>query len=200
MFAIFSVAKKEWLDALRDRRAIVSTLFYSIVGPLLIFMMLNGLAREEGIDVPVQLAIIGSDYDSRLSEEFNQRDFKVSFETGAFAPHLAEEYDAVLVISENFSSSLKTGRAGRLDLYVDPATDYGARAVEGVQRVVSRFSSAQARSRLLVHGVNPELMNPVDLQIRNIGENSAFTMVITRLLVLFFIMAPFFASLSVASI
>ena len=199
MYGILTVAQKEWLDALRDRRAIFSTLFYSILGPLLIFMMLKGLAVEEGADIPVQLAISGYINHPQLVDAFEGRGFDVTIENDVLPHGLVDQYDAVLVIPDTFGDSLKRGRTGQLELYVDPATDSGSRAVERIRAVISSFSGSEVRSRLLVHGVNPALVNPVDMQIRNTGENSAITIVITRLLVLFFIMAPFFASLNVAS-
>ena len=54
-----AVWRKESIDALRDRRSLMSALLYPILMPLMMTLMFGALARLEGSERPLEAPIAG---------------------------------------------------------------------------------------------------------------------------------------------
>ncbi len=194
-----NIARKEWKDGLRDRRSFLSAVVYSAIGPIAIFAILNGLAAEVNNETATRLAVLGTGHAPVLVNLIENRDLQV-FEIQDQEPIDAlAEYDAVLAISESFADKLGKVQQAELELFVDRTKDAGMKSIERVRRAMGAVQSRYVSTRLISRGVNPEIINAIDLKVRSVEEKSVETWAISRLLVLFFVMAPFFASLSIAA-
>tara|TARA_R110002073_G_scaffold176118_16_gene333829 strand:- start:7122 stop:8285 length:1164 start_codon:yes stop_codon:yes gene_type:complete len=196
---ITAIARKEWKDAIRDRRSLISAAIYSALGPLVIFLMLNALAVEENDETAIRLAVIGETDALVLTKLIASDDLAVFPVTPTSPEHLLSDYDAVLVIKASFSDSLRQRQPATIELFVDRATDVGARAVTRLQQALKAYQARHIEARLMARGVNPDITRPLSLQIRDMAEDQPATIAITRLLVLFLVMAPFFGSLNAAA-
>ncbi len=196
---ILSVARKELKDAFRDRRSLLSAIVYSAFGAFVIFLILNALAIEENNEMPTRLAVLGAQHAPVLVELIANDEIEVSILEHKSPAGALIDHDAVLVINDAFPIKLNRTELAELELYVDQTTDAGLQSVERLQIAISAIQSRYAQTRLIAQGINPDIIRAVDLKIRDVAEDSVATMAISRLLVLFFVMAPFFASLSIAA-
>ncbi len=151
------VFRKEVVDNLRDRRTLAAALFYPLLGPAMIFLMVYMVSsvtqdREE----PLELPVVGAEHAPNLMLFLRQNDVVIQGapEDPEEAVRSGEE-DLVLVVEEKFGELFQEGRPATVRLVVDDSRDTSARAVRRADRLLAGYGRLIGRLRLQVRGVDP---------------------------------------------
>jgi len=184
MNAWWSLAGKELLETLRDRRTLLSSLSYALAGPLVLFVVVVAIARARDDSVPYDIAWCDTDARVQALEGYLE----------AERLRIVEASPVCLDIAGDFAAQLRQNGRARIAI----AGPLGAHAalVERVERATDRFSHMLVARRLLDRGVAPLVTDAIIVDRRDTGALSRDTLWILGMLVPFLLAAPLFASMA----
>jgi len=192
------VLRKEMTDHLRDRRTLMAALAFALLGPLLIFAMLTALAGRVSEERTIDLAVAGGDLAPNLMAHLGARNIEISDAARPEGIPDIEGSDALLVIPEDIARSYARGLTVTLPLYIDETSETSVESGRRLRELIEEFSREIVLARLITRGVAPSALMPLTVERRNVAPASAGTMQIAKMAIYFFLLAPVFASLSVA--
>jgi len=176
------VLLKEVRENLRDRRAVAAALLMApLLGPAVFAGMISfvgGKQKEEVsriLDLPVQGAEHAPNLIRLLKE---QRINPVAAPQDAQAAVRAQEQELVLSISADFARSWRASSPARVDLIYDGSRQQSRVKVQRVRGVLEAYSRQTGQLRLLVRGIDGQLLSAVQVVDRDLStaENKAAVM------------------------
>lgn len=197
----FVVARKELIDSLRDRRALFSIVFSTLVGPVLVgFMMNRSVERQREAD-EVRVPVVGREYAPTLIAWLAQQD-GVTIVPGPAEPEQAvrtEAEDVVLVIPKDFAERFEEVRTAPVDLITDGSRRSAQPKVARVRRLLQAFNTETASLRLIARGVAPSVVAPLridDIEVATAQQRAAQVL---SFIPMFIILAAFTGGMSIAT-
>jgi sodium transport system permease protein len=182
---ILTVYLKEMIETVRDRRSLFAALSYSLFGPLAVVFTVNVLAaatRTTALD-PVAVC-------SGSAPEL------VAHLTAAgltFAP----EADICLHVADDYAVRLADGATANVRVLADLTAT--AATVDKLRGEIQRYSRMLAQQRALARGLAPAVIMPLTVDVQSTNAVSRQTNVIARLLIVFFLVTPFFVGVAAAA-
>jgi sodium transport system permease protein len=183
--AIKTIFCKEMLDALRDRRAVFLLILYGVLPPLL--MMISAYVTPGGhrAGTPVEVAISGAQHAPGLIAHLQSIDLQIS----ATAP-------VKLVIPPDYMQKIQGGEKVTLTLTGSRRDD--DRAMGKLEDSLNSYNRTLGAQRLILRGVSPAILQPMDVQVRNTDEGSYFAIILSQSFIYFFIIAGASAAMGIA--
>lgn len=193
------VLRKELLDGVRDRRALFSALLYPLLGPLLSGLLFGFMAdkQRDAADVPVP--IVGRDHAPELAEWLEARG--VELVEGPEDPRVAVregEVPFVLSIPEDFADSFARGSPAKLELIIDSSRNDSRPSVAHVQKMLGHYSDDIANRRLLVRGVDPDIIHPLKVAEVEVASEQELAASVFAFVPMFVLMATFIGGMQIA--
>lgn len=180
------VALKEIRENLRDRRTMLSTLVFGpLFGPVF-FAVLIGFAVELELDrqeKPIELPVIGAELAPELLGWLRGQGIDpLDPPDDPEAAVRGREVDLVLRIEPDYGTALAEGRPAPLTLIFDQSQSKARPTVARVQATLAGYGDLIARQRLLIRGLDPALIGPVDLRSEDLSTaQSRSAMVLSML-------------------
>lgn len=193
------IGKRELQSAARDRRALLSALIFPLLGPAILALMLGILTRDAGPVSPLELAIVGQDNAPSVVQAIARMGVKVT--EGPEDPEAAVlqgEYDAVLVIPEEWPTQFTDARPATLVLVVDASRPASMATVRRARSVLSAAEQDLAAARLIARGIDPTLIDVVEVEHRDLSTPATLASGLLDVVVMFLILAAFVCSMHVA--
>ena len=161
------VLRKEVLDGLRDRRSIVSVVVPLAFIPLMVFysfeQVADRLERVREITVPV----VGAEHARPLIDWLGMQP-GVEIEPGPGNPRSAVREGAaelVLVVPDDFAENFARSKTAGVEIVVDGSEEDAERAAGRLRSLIAAYSQGIASRRLIVRGVSPEVVLPVQVEM-----------------------------------
>ncbi len=158
-----TVFAKEVVDNLRDRRTLAAALFYPLLGPAMILLMIYAVGqitkRAEG---PLQLPVRGAEHAPHLIAFLEQNHVAITD-----APDYPEQavsagdVDLVLVIPDDFATSFSAGEPAFVQLIIDESRDEARTKVRRAELLLYGYGRQIGSLRLRLRGVNPSVGDAV---------------------------------------
>ena len=190
---MFEVTRKELTHVLRDRRTVVSTQLYALVGPVLLVATISAMAGDP--DRASKIGVVGQAAD--LTRALEVAGFELQ---PVSEPPLSDEalkpLDAVLVIPDDYQRKREARRSVALTLFAGKAAD-SKRAAKRVSSVIRAHGARIGAIELLRRGVAPTVTQPVRVSTVDVSESSASDL-FAKLLLMYIILAPFLAGTGAA--
>ena len=201
MTAVWTVLRKELLDALRDRRTLLTILLSSVaIGPL-VLVLLSALVAdlEERADAR-ELVVAGIEHAPTLRNYLERQTYRIrpapaDHERLLQGNRLGEP---VLVVAEGFEAALARGEAPRVELVSSSANPRAAAGVARVARLLQGFSQEQAMLRLAWRGVAPASLQAVEVDEHDLASPAARAAQWATLVPFFMLMAVLYGALHAA--
>jgi sodium transport system permease protein len=183
--AVKTIFKKEMTDALRDRRAIFLLILYGVLPPLM--MMVSAYLTPGGRQAgkPVEVAIVGTAHAPGLIAHLQSIDMQLK----ADAP-------VKLLIPDNYAAKIQAGEKVILTLTGSRRDD--DRAMGKIEESINGYNRTLGAQRLILRGVSPAILQPLDVQVRNTDEGSYFAIILSQSFIYFFIIAGASAAMGIA--
>jgi sodium transport system permease protein len=194
--AIRIVFAKELLENLRDRRVILSAFLFGVLLAPVIFGLTTSLASKrvvESQDKPLRLTVSGGEHASNLVHFLEENGAEVK--TVTMTPDEAMRAvrgggeDLVLLIDAEYGKKLQAGESAPLDLVVDTANNQTGASAERARRLLEGYSSQLAALRLLVRGISPEVVQPVDVRTLDVATPAGRSLLILGMMTYFSFMS-----------
>jgi len=165
---IRTVFLKEVVDNLRDRRTLMSALFFGpLFGPLIFgFMISMALERNiKDVDEPLELPVIGAEYAPNLVAWLETQNVVIQA-----SPEDAEavvrdgDVAVVLEIPEDFGDAFRNGEPATLRLILDDSSQDGEKDRRRIRALLRGYGQQVGALRLLARGVHPDTTDPIALE------------------------------------
>ncbi|WP_295640556.1 ABC transporter permease [uncultured Methylibium sp.] len=197
----WSVFAKEIVDALRDRRTLMTVLMSSVLMGPLVLVLLSGLVAslEERAERRVVLAV-GMEHAPSLRNYIERQTFRIE---AAPADHEAKLRDSslgdpVLVIEPGFEDRLARGDAPTV-LIVSSSGNRQAEVGTGrLERLLQGFNRERGALALALRAIPTTMLRAVEVEERDLASSRSRAAQFTGMLPFFVIMAVLYGALNAA--
>ncbi len=171
MSAWWTVFRKEVTENLRDRRTVINSLVYGpLFGPVLFAILISFVFSQasERASKPLELPVVGAEHAPNLLAFLRQNN--VVIEDAPADPEQAirdQDKELILRIPAEFAKNWREGRAAPLELIYDQSRQFTETSVRRLTRLVEGYGGRQASMRLLARGINPEIVQAIQIVERD---------------------------------
>jgi sodium transport system permease protein len=196
MRAILTVFRKEVLENLRDRRVIFSSFFFGVLLAPAVFaltttLLSNRVVRDQ--EQPLKLPVAGMSQAPNLMRFLRENGVEVK--SVAYGVDQAVEavrtgkQEFVLIIPADYGDKLGSGEPAALDLIVDTSNSHVSAGTERARRLLDAYGRQLASLRLLVRGVSPTVIDPVDVRLVDVATPAGRSLLILGMMTYFCLMS-----------
>lgn len=199
--AVGVVFRKEMHDALRDRRTLAVVLVSSVLlGPLVLIAVSAFVAGFETRAETREVYVVGIEHAPSLANYLERQSYVVKPAPADFEQRLrhAKFGDPVLVVTGDFEAALLRGEAPLVEIVSDSANRQAESGTERVRQLVAGYGRERATLHLAARGVAPEVLEPLELQRRDLASAQSRAAQITGMLPFFVMMAVLYGALNAA--
>jgi len=164
-----TVLRKEWVDAIRDRRTLITALVMAVAaGPLIIVLVVNMIAGQRDRGRELALPVLGADRAPALIAFLESQQVRVSAAPEDFAARIRRgDLDVVLEIDEQFERDAARGAAATVTLHYDRSRDRARSTIDRAERLVEAYAKQWGDGRLLLRGIALEVARPLHVERAN---------------------------------
>ncbi|MBL8212573.1 MAG: ABC transporter permease [Bryobacterales bacterium] len=200
---LWVVARKELIDAGRDRRAIIGLVIGSVIGPVLLAGMLNFQVRRQTV-TELRVPVTGGQYAPLLVNWLRQQagvsvvEGPADMEAAQAAVRGGRE-PFVLAIATDYGKKFAGMRPAQVQIVRDSTGNASSGGRERLRRLIGQYSAEIGGLRLVARGVSPSIAHAVaveDLEISTVQQRAARVLSMLPMMVLF---AAFTAALQISS-
>ncbi len=195
------VFAKEALDALRDRRTLLVVLVSSVLlGPLVLIAISGLVATLEARAERREVVVAGIEHAPSLRNFLERQSCVVRTAPPDHEARLRDSTlgDPVVVVPANFEDALARGEVPVLEVISDSANKQAESGYGRIQRLLAAYGRERGMLNLALRGVAPELIDPVDVQERDLASTQTRSAQLTSMLPFFVLMAVLYGALSSA--
>ena len=201
MNAAWQVFRKELVDALRDRRTLMTVLLSSVaMGPLVLVLISSLVAGQERRAESRELLAVGLEHAPTLRNYLARQTWTVREAPADYERQLQRSQlgDPVLVVGSAFEAELAAGEGPVVEVISASSNQRADGGVRRVEDLLRGFGREQASLRLMVRGVAPALLQPVQIEARDLSDPAARAAQLTGMLPFFVLMAVVYGALNAA--
>lgn len=195
------VFRKEWRDAIRDRRTLAVVLLSSVaLGPVLLVALSTLVSSLEARAEQRELWMAGAERAPTLVNFVERQGFTVRAAGDDFEWRLRDQQleEAVVVVPEGFEADLAAGRVPMLEVIARSANARSQTSASRAERLLAAFNQEQAQWRLAWLGVGPAALQAVQVEPRDLADPAARALQFTGMLPFFVLMAMLYGALTAA--
>jgi sodium transport system permease protein len=201
MHAAWVTFRKEVVDALRDRRTLAMVFVSSVLlGPLVLIALSGLIASFEAQAERRVVYLVGAEHAPSMRNFFERQTYEVRTPPADYEARLRDATfgDPVVVAGPGFEAALQRGEAPVLELVLHSANKQAEAGARRVARLVDAYTREQSTLTVLLRGVSPELLRPIDMQERDLASAGARAVQLTGMLPFFVLMAMLYGALNAA--
>ena len=170
------VFRKEFLDAMRDRRTLLVVLASAVfMGPLVLLALSGLIASFEAKAEQRELVVAGIRYAPSLKNYVERQTWTIKEAPSDYEQRLKDSKlgDPVLVLPKNFEADLVRGDSPVVELLSHSANQQSQSGVRRVAELLHGFSQERVGLALALRGVSLELLTPLKVQEIDLANTQA---------------------------
>jgi sodium transport system permease protein len=191
-------------DQMRDRRSMGAAFLYALLGPVIMLLAFNGIAKTQDQSKAAKLAVYHADRAPELIQFLKKGGAVVELRGGdgeayrAAKPEDLGGADAVLIVPADFSQRLEAQQPAMLSVLRDERSRASAASSAFIEKQVRDYGKRLAKERLAARGIDPDAAEPIGVTSVNISNTKGKALMAASMMLYFFILAPFFTSMTAA--
>jgi sodium transport system permease protein len=199
--AIATVFRKEIVDALRDRRTLLMVLVSSVLlGPLALIAISSLVATLEVTAEKREVYVAGLEQAPTLRNFFERQTYTTKtappdYEAALRSGRLGEP---VVVVPRDFETALARGETPIVEVVSDSANQRSQAGSGRIDRLLAGFNRERMTLGLALRGVSPEVLEPVQVEARELANTQTRATQFTGMLPFFVMMAVLYGALNAA--
>ena len=197
----WTVFCKEVIDALRDRKTLLTLLLSTVVmGPLMVLVLSVVVGEIESRADRREVWVAGIDRAPELDNYLRRQGMTVKVAPADYEARLHDFSfgEAVIVVPEDFARKQTDGQAPELLVVYDSANRQSAVSVGTNRSLLRGFSREQGALEISLRGVAPGVLEPYDIVERNLADQQSRSTQATGMVPWMVMMAVLFGGLTVA--
>ncbi|MDE2297831.1 MAG: ABC transporter permease, partial [Burkholderiales bacterium] len=199
---VLTIFRKEITDALRDRRTLLTVLVSSVLmGPLVLLAISALVASLESSAERREVVVAGIERAPTLINFFERQTYTVKPAPPDYEAQLrsAQLTDAVVVVPKDFEAALvRGGAAPVVEIVADSANQRSQASAGRIAQLLAGFGRERATLSLALRGVSLDLLEPVQVEPRDLASTQTRATQITGMLPFFVLMAVLAGALNAA--
>lgn len=198
---VMTIFRKEIIDALRDRRTLFTVLASSVLmGPLVLLAISGLVASLEANAEQREVVIAGVESAPSLRNFIERQTYAVKPAPADYEAQLRRSKltDAVVVVPKDFEAALLRGEAPIVEIVSDSVNQRSQASAGRVARLLGGFARERATLSLALRGVSPDVLEPVQVEERDLASTQTRATQITGMLPFFVLMAVLTGALNAA--
>ena len=194
------VLSKELHEGIRDRKALLTALFFPALGPLLVVVMLflvsdsSRQADEKGVEIPVA----GRENAPNLVALLEQGARVVDAPADPVEAVRRGDVPVVVVIPPDFGEKLRAGQPAPVRIILDESRHQSKPATATAERLLEAWSKQIAAQRLVVRGIHPAVIEPLALEREDVSTAASRAAMLLATIPFFLVMAMFTGGMPIA--
>ena len=199
--AVLTVFRKELTDALRDRRTLLTVLVSAVLmGPLVLLAISGLVASLEAQAEQREVLVAGLAQAPSLKNFFERQTFVVKEAPADYEARLrnASLPDAVVVVPVDFEAALARGDMPVVEVVSDSANQRSQASTGRTLRLLAGFNRERGALTLALRGVSMNVLEPVQVEERDLASSQTRATQITGMLPFFVLMAVLTGALNAA--
>lgn len=196
-----AVYRKELVDALRDRRTLAIVLMSSVLlGPVILIALSAFISGFETRAEQREVHVVGIEHAPTLANFLERQTYTIRNAPPDYEQRLrAQKYShPVVVIPPDFEAGLLNGDAPIVEVVSDSANRRAAGSANRIERLLLAFNRERATLHLAMRGVSPELVEPVQIEERDLASTQTRATQFTGMLPFFVMLAVLYGALNAA--
>ena len=196
-----TVFRKEIVDALRDRRTLLTVLASSVLmGPLVLLAISALVASLEASAEQREVVIAGAGHAPSLRNFIERQTWTVKPAPADYEAQLRHSSlpDAVVVVAPDFEAALLHGDAPIVEIVSSSANQRSRASAARVAGLLGGFSRERATLSLALRGVSPDVLEPLRVEELDLASTQTRATQITGMLPFFVLMAVLTGALHAA--
>ncbi len=200
MRGVWTVFRKEVLDAARDRRSIGSLIFAAMIAPLLFGVMFTVAAERRRSADEIRLPVQGAEFAPAFVDWLRQQTgvAVVPPPADAEAAVRNRSEDVVLIIEKDFSKNMARAVPAPVKLVSDATRDSARPKVARARGLVNTYSSQTSALRLVARGVAPSVATAVRVEEVEVSSSQQRLAIQLSILPLLLVIAALTGGMQVA--
>ncbi len=198
---VFTVARKEFTDGIRDKRSIRIVAVSALFGPLLIAFMFSRLANQNRAAEEIQVPVVGREYGPVLVNWLEQQN-GVEIVDGPSDPEAAvrdNKVDLVLIIDKEFAAKFSESRPAPIQVLSDSTRQSAQPKLKRLTTLLTAFSSQTGAMRLIARGVSPVVASALKVEEVNVANSQQRAATVLSVLLLFLMIAVLTSGMQIAT-
>ena len=198
---VMMVFRKELRDALRDRRTLVTVVVASVfMGPLVLLAISGLVASLETRAEQREVYVSGLAHAPTLRNFLERQTYTVKAAPADFEARLrtSKFSDPVVVVPDDFEAALLRGESPVVEIVSDSANQRSESSSGRIERLLAGFGRERAVLSLALHGVSPRLLEPIEVDVRDLASTQTRATRVTGILPFFVMMAVLYGALNAA--
>lgn len=185
--------RKELKDALRDKRSVLAAMSYAFFGPMLMavafFFLINQLTDPSDVEITIE----GKQHAPELIQHLERQGI-----TERSAPWPDTVTPIVLTIPEQWQQKLQRAEPIDLVLRADWSAQKQQSDLKRVERAVQAYGAQITHYRLLLRGLDPRLIQPLQINKHDLATRGSKAALILGSVLVFIILSVFWSGMNVA--
>lgn len=164
MNKIIAMARKELIDAARDKRSVMAGLYYAIGTPLImcgLFMVLIGqLTSPDDLKITIKNPDKAPDLVRFLSNK--------GITQGAADGTDAKDLKAIeLIISADYAAQMNQGKSAEITIVADNSEEKLQNSIRRLEKQLQAYSAEMGSLRLIARGIDPRVVQPLKVNVQD---------------------------------
>ncbi|HJV72547.1 ABC transporter permease [Ideonella sp.] len=197
----WAVFRKELVDALRDRRTLLTVFLSSVaMGPLVLVLISSLVSDMEQRAEARELLSVGLEQAPTLRNYLLRQSYSIQAAPPDYEKRLKDSRlaDPVLRVPGDFEALLARGEAPVVEIVSSSANQRAQGGAARLGRLLDGFNQEQGTLRLAVRGVAPSALQAIEIDERDLANPAARAMQLTGMLPFFVLMALLYGALNAA--
>ena len=163
---ILTVAAKEVVDTIRDRRTMLVTLLTAIAaGPVFLVLNFNMTASQADKARDLKLPVIGRENAPALIAFLERSQVVIQPAPADYEAKIrAGDLDVALWIDPAFETDIAAGKAGTVRLVYDRSRDRARAAINSAESLLGAYNRLWGTQRLVLRGIATEVARPLKVE------------------------------------
>ncbi len=199
--SVMTVLRKELTDALRDRRTLLTVLVSSVLlGPLVLVAISALVASLQSRAEQREVYVAGLAGAPTLRNFLERQTYTVKEPPADYEAQLRKSSfsDPVVVVPPDFEAALARGDAPIVEIVSDSANQRSEASAARIGRLLGGFGRERAVLNLALRGVAVQLLEPIQVEDRDLASTQTRATRITGMLPYFVMMAVLYGALTAA--
>ena len=197
----WTVYLKELVDALRDRRTLLTVLISSVaMGPLVLMLVSSLVAGIERRAEERNVVVAGIERAPTLANYLARQTYTVRTAPTDYEEQLRKSRlgDPVIVVPADFEAALRAGEAPLVEVVSAASNQRASGGVGTALRLLRGFNQEQAVLRLALRGVAPAVLEALRIEERDLADAATRASQLAAMVPFFVLMAMLYGALNAA--
>ena len=197
---LLAIARKEALEAIRDRRSVAIALLYPLLGPAMLALLIGGMDHNAQIATDEPVPVIGAEAAPELVAALVAGGVGVvpTTKERADAARAAGGLPLAVWIDPAWARRRDALRPAKVRVDAQTEQPVTAMRAQKLVTLIADFGQQRALERLVARGIHPEVLAPVHVELRDLASPARHAASLLHVVPLFALLACFIGAMQIA--